>query len=450
MMIRRLCSFVALVLFCGLLLFALSCSDGNGSDGELGDDVSDDDVHDDDDDSSGGDDEEVDTLVYVGDLPVVRLKGDAYERGYELGRVMGDRIIDLYERYIIEYSLGADPENWELYRLLKEIACSLLILTDEEKQEIQGLADGVRDHWGNIIELPGGGEIELNQNDICIANAIADISQFGCSSVSIWGSLTADGETVIARNLDWDPGPERMLGEGTVVISETPPDESWHFVSIGWPGLFGCYSCVNGDGEAVFIHDTQRYNSGLALPVEPRTLLLRRAILAAEGDGEPFAAFESVIENGKVDTGNNFHFVMPGGGRDADVPAGCFEVDDNAEHPDGFATIRTSMDTDVNQTDLTEALFVTNHHRKRYPPVDCWRYETMIERVNELLDSGDGVIDLEELRWVAAQVSYDWATVYTVVFKPSDWTLIIYRSGWGHPASENEGVKVPYDVLFPW
>jgi len=454
MNVHKFFGLAVLILFCVLALLASSCddsSDGSADDDTGDDDTSDDDVDDDAaDDDTDDDTEPIETVAYVDDLPVIRLKGEAYERGYELGRVAGDRMLDLYKRYIIEYSLGMDPEYCELYKRVKEIACNLLILTDEEKRLIMGMSDGVRDHWDNTIELPDGSEMELNQNDICIANALADFSQFGCSSVSAWGSISEDGETMIARNLDWDPGPDRMLGEGTVVITETPPDESWHFVSVGWPGLFGCYSCINGDGEAVFIHDTRRYNTGFEFILEPRTFLLRRALLAAEGDGDPFAVIESVLEGGKIDTGNNFHLVMPNDGKSPDVPAGCFEVDDNAEHPDGFATLRTSLDVEANQTDLTEALFVTNHHRKRYPPSYCWRYETMIDSVNELLSKDDGLIDMDELHWVITQVEFDWVTVHTIVFKPSDWTFIIYRSGWGHPASEDDGVQVPYEVLFPW
>lgn len=450
--------FYILALLFAIALFISSCADGGDSDSS-DDDVSDDDSSDDDndddtDDDTDDDDDVVDTVVYVDDLPVIRLKGSAYERGYELGRVLGDKIIYLYQEYVLTYSLGLSPEFCDLYKTLKNIACALLILTDEETQQIMGLADGIKDNWDSTITLPDGSEMELNHNDICISNALADMSQMGCSSLSAWGSITEDGQTILARNLDWDPGPDRFLGSETVVISETPSDESWHFVSVGWPGLFGCYSCINGDGSAAFIHDTNRYHSGFLFSIEPRTFLLRRALLATEGANDPFEVFESELEAGKIDTGNNFHLVTANQSKELGAPAGCFEVDDNETHVDGFATLRTSFDTDVKATDLTEALFVTNHHRKRYPPSNCWRYTTMIDQVTAILNGGaeadDPKLGIDDLHWVVTQVEFNWVTVHTIVFKPSDWTFWLYRAGADHPASGDDGVLVPYETLFPW
>ena len=216
---------------------------------------------------------------------------------------------------------------------------------------------------------------------------------------------------------------------------------------MGWPGLIGCYSCINGDGTGVFIHDTLRYNDGFHVRLEPRTLLLRRAVLAAQGATNPAQAVEETLEAGRMDTGNNFHAVCQAAG--AFPPAACLETDDNRDHPDGTVTIRTSLDLDVSGTELVDALFVTNHHRKRYPPSSCWRYEAMVARAEEIA-AADGAMDLEDALDVMRIVEFEELTVHTIGYRPEDRTLIIRRAGPEQTPSEDKGIQVPWDVLFPW
>ena len=445
-----------------LLLLAIACGCGDDDDDDdpvsdddddsPDDDDDDDDDNDDDDNNDDNDDDNDDdtapTLVYLEDLPVLRLKGDAYRRGYDTGVLMGDRTVNMYQEYILKYALGLSPEYVDLFAFIRNLACFLLDMTEDERSQLEGIMDGIADNWDTTMEMGEGTEIEMNVNDLCIANAVADFGQIACSSVSAWGSLTEDGQPMIARNLDWSPGPDRMLGPGTVVFSETPDDQSWHLVSIGWPGLIGCYNCINGDGDSIFIHDTARFQSRLVLHIAPRTLLMRRALQAAQGAADPFAAAESTIESGNVDTGNNFHFMSLNPANAAN-PSACFEVDDNDQHEDGFATRRTSQDTDVSATTLTEALFVTNHHRKRYAPSGCWRYDLMIQTVEAMAAKGDP-IGLPDLHETVKLVELGDLTVHTVLYSPVDRDLWLYRIGPDHLASEDVGVQIPWSTLTPW
>jgi hypothetical protein len=422
------------------------------ADDDLNDDVDDDADDDVDDDVNDDiDDDAFDALTYVGDLPVLRLKGDAYARGYGLGEAIGGDIVFLYEEYILKYALGLSPEYCNIFEGLRNLACGVLKYTDEELRQMEGIAEGIRDHWQTEITLSDGTVLEFNKNDVCIANALADFAQIACSSVSAWGDMTEDGETIIARNLDWGPGPDNLLGQATVVISETPEDESWNFVSVTFPGFIGCLSCMNGDGDAAFIHDTSRWHSEIAIAVEPRVMMARRALLAAQGAQDDFAAFEGVIEAADVDTGNNFHFVRAADA--GDRAAACFEVDDNETHPDGFATLRTDLDTAASGTGLQEVFFVTNNHRKRYgDPSGCWRYDSMLESVETIVNEQRSPLTLDDLHEAVKKVEFvdPELTVQTILFKPSDMTLKVFRLGPDHLASEDEGVTVPVSVLYPW
>ncbi len=394
------------------------------------------------------------TLVTLDGLRVVRLKGSAYVRGYRLGAVLGDQIMEFYQSYLLDYVAQDFADDVALARMIVE---AMVDLTDEQDAMLHGIADAVVSMQDTAIMLPDGTAATFGFQDIVLANIISDIAMFGCSSASAWGSLTADGETVVARNLDWDAGPDQMLGTGTVVVSETPEDESWQLVLVTWPGMIGCHSCMNGDGQAAFIHDSRRYGSGIVYSgLEPRSYALRKALLAAEGSSDPFTAFEYSLETSAWNSGNNFHFVTPH--KPGRYAGACFETNDQPDHPDGFATFRTPLDTAVNGLDNTETMLVTNHFRKRSDTISAgWRYGELIQSLGTCLDpqdednpSADGVIDLADIVWMVNQVELGTTTVHTIGFKPATKTLIVHASGPGVLASEAPGVTVPWETLFPW
>jgi hypothetical protein len=133
--------------------------------------------------------------------------------------------------------------------------------------------------------------------------------------------------------------------------------------------------------------------------------------------------------------------------------AACFEADDNETHPDGFVTVRTDLDHEVNDTELSDVLFVTNHHRKRYAPSGCGRYEGMRDKVEAMAAAGGPALTLADLRQMMKDVEFQGGlveTFHTILFKPSDWTLTVLRIGPDHRASDDPGVTVPPEVLFPW
>ena len=411
-------------------------------------DCGDDDDDNDDDNDDNDDNNAIETLVYLDNLPVIRLKGDAYSRGYELGNLMGDKIVYLYQEYILNYALGLSSEYATLFKLLKNLACPIFKFSEEEMEQIQGIADGITENWDTQIELTDGTILELNENDVCIGNAVADFAQIACSSVSVWGNLTDDGETILARNLDWEPGPEALLPDHSIIMSETPEDESWQLVNITFPGMIGCLSCINGDGQGAFIHDTARYHSNYKIRLQPRAILLRSSLIASQSTTDPVAAFETAFEAGQIDTGNNFHFVQSTA--KSNDGAVSFEVDDNEKHADGFVTIRDAQDTDASQIAQTDALIVTNHHRKRYPPGSCWRYESIAQSIATLTEKSGGTLAMDDLHTMMKDVQFDSLTVHTILFKPADWSLDVYRMRADHPASEDPGVHIPPEILFPW
>lgn len=132
---------------------------------------------------------------------------------------------------------------------------------------------------------------------------------------------------------------------------------------------------------------------------------------------------------------------------DDDGDAG--DDDNNETHPDGFVTVRTGQDTTRNGTELTEAMFVTNHYRKRYDAPSCWRYESMVDTV-ETLAPKQSPVTLTDLHEVICDVELGRLTVNTIRFKPSDWTLKVFRGGPDRLASQDAGVVVPPEALFPW
>ena len=80
--------------------------------------------------------------------------------------------------------------------------------------------------------------------------------------------------------------------------------------------------------------------------------------------------------------------------------------------------IRTSADNQAYDPKLYSDYYlaVTNHHRKLAEPEPCWRYDTLVERLN-----GTDVLDMDTAFDIERDVAYfdgPFNTVYMTGFKP--------------------------------
>jgi isopenicillin-N N-acyltransferase-like protein len=140
----------------------------------------------------------------------------------------------------------------------------------EYPQRLLGLI-GLKDRWAKFLErgrslvpqIPGDHLAELDafaetagvDRDVLIGtNTMVDTYRggFGCSSLIVEPERSATGGLLFGRNLDF-----YNLGilqkYGIVVVYR--PENKHAFVSVGFPGMLGCFSGMNDAGLAVAVHE---------------------------------------------------------------------------------------------------------------------------------------------------------------------------------------------------
>ena len=80
----------------------------------------------------------------------------------------------------------------------------------------------------------------------------------------------------------------------------------------------------------------------------------------------------------------------------------------------------------------------------------CWRYDSIAQSIGALTEKSGGTLAMNDLHSMMKDVQFDSLTVHTILFKPADWSLDVYRMRPDHLASEDPGVHIPAEILFPW
>ncbi|MDP3921461.1 MAG: neutral/alkaline non-lysosomal ceramidase N-terminal domain-containing protein [Candidatus Omnitrophota bacterium] len=175
-------------------------------------------------------------LYYHQDLPVLKLGGTAYHRGYEEGRLLRDEIrtgssaifkyfrselhLPLLNRLIINH-IGD--------RAWKKMAP---YVSYEEKQQLKGMADG------------SGVSLKVLQR----IHAMPELYPTFCSNGAYWGPATSSGQLIAIRNLDWN----RHMGvHEWAVVKYVENGAGPNYVNIGYYGFTGVLSGMNARGLSV-------------------------------------------------------------------------------------------------------------------------------------------------------------------------------------------------------
>jgi hypothetical protein len=241
-------------------------------------------------------------------------------------------------------------------------------IAGKRKQELQGILDGIEARFGGTPVVAALFR-EITYDDLLAMNCVADALASACSSFVAWGPLTADGNTLAGRNLDWNLISTLFGQELIMVQAPDPAGPALGWVSITWPGLIGCYTGMNSEGVTVSVHDAP---AGRALEGKgfiPRTFALRDAIEAAKA-ASAIDDIKRVLRARAVTVGNNVPVAMPFAGKAP--PAVVFEYDGNVAQSDGVT---------VRLPDGSGYQVCTNHYRSRAQPTPCSRYDSLSERL---------------------------------------------------------------------
>lgn len=386
-------------------------------------------------------------LVTIDGLQVLRLQGSRYEMGYAEGSMFCDEMTDLMEVYLLDTLMG--EYAGVPYEIVQAMAQNTIELDEGDYNELEGLYQGALDHCteeqltvtSEFLEADAGGSRRVTFEDLVIANTIAD---FGCSSFSAWGDATVHGDTIYGRNFDWavDVGGQYLQWHLLKVYDDV--DAPGAVASLSVPGFIGCISCFNEDGIGMLMHNVYG-GADNTTPTgnDPRTLAVRRALVATLGAEDPVAVAEASLESRPLRSASILHMPMPISIHEPVV----LEVDGDEDHADGQVTVRRAGDYPA--PDHAQGLVNTNHYVTRRPPIEdddsAPRYDTLAAGVSAALtapldmDAGDDLIGEVGMWATAHSITYD-------AYRAELWVHIAPE--YGTPANTAEPHVVTFEELF--
>lgn len=376
------------------------------------------------------------TLTEIEGVRVVHLWGSPRDRGFAHGYLLASDIVRLLDGY-----LGGGKVDGRVlsYQSLALPMTKLMRLSPTHEVELQGVLAGIEARLGAPAQVPALGRT-LGYEDLVAINCIPDITSFGCSSFAVWGPLTADGGTLVGRNLDWNR--LAALEDSQVVVVHAPRQDpkglAW--LSVTWPGYIGCLTGMNAEGVTACMHDVGAGPPSVMTGFTPRGLALREAIETARAA----SAMEDVAELLRHRTcavGNNLPVGRPYHGTAA--PSVVFEYDGRLADTKGV-TVREPGERFYQ--------LCTNHYVKRAAPRPCDRYETIDHRLaasaeqRKPLDQSGAWATLRSVARPAGLESR-LLTYHSVVFEPNARRLHVAFCGSGRPAPANQPATLRLDDL---
>lgn len=372
--------------------------------------------------------------------PILVLRGTHRERGTAHGVLAGREIIGQLDEVFLPAVKRMSGGAWD-DRLLPVIRTSSW--PPRYEQELSGMMAGIRkalpDRKDRLLKTLGR---EISLEDLKAVNAITDVHGLGCSSFSVWGTLTPDGRVLTGRNLDYTTFP----GARMVILAIDPDEEGLEStLDVGGFGFIGAGTALNGDGAFLALHDAAGLPNRNTRGWVPRTIALRSAIEKARGTHAVEDVAE-VLRGLPVRRGGNIHVSGPlGAGESPSVP-GVLEWDGN---PEGSGvTVRRS-----GRRPAAGALLCTNHYRLRgapTPPKRCRRYSTLSGAVAKLA-SGRRRADLRTAKSMLDSVARNGnsVTYCSVVVWPGKRRYVVSLSpSQGVSATRGRWVTVDWDDIF--
>jgi hypothetical protein len=262
-------------------------------------------------------------------IHVLVLRGTHAQRGLAHGVLAGKEILGLLNEVLIPAIEERRPGGWEKHFVA---GTKMFRWAPRFEEELAALLEGIKkavpDAKDRRLTLP---DREISIDDLKAINCFSDIMGAGCSSFSVWGPLTADGQAITGRNLDYAAFPiTRHVGLIAVVPAEKGLRAT---LEPTMAGSIGLGTGLNSEGVFLALHDER------GLPTErkdvvPRSLALRQALEGAAA-GSAVEDIAAVLRKNPTRLGNNIHVSFPLAA--AAAPA-VLEWDGNTK--DGGVTVR--------------------------------------------------------------------------------------------------------------
>ncbi len=320
-------------------------------------------------------------IEFKEDKKIVRVWGTHYERGYAQGYLLCNEIQEIFCNYFLGYLFSNNAYIYGITRANFELS---FVVDDKYIIEGNGVLDGIvgggQSLYNDVLER------DIDVTDIMMCNSIIDLaddkSPFSdnslCSSITSWGASTISapellGESIITRFLDWTPH-QSLLDNHILLISfpAEPDEQSWIFFT--FPGLFGCLSGINENGVGSFYNVGNNNSYNPQDTFEPIFLSIRNGIEALDYNGSgqcnPMDVVQAVSDDVQR-TGSIMNVI-------SSTEKDSFALVIECNNYKGVA-VRTKADNTIISGDNLAA---TNHFRKLYSPVYCYRYDGIVDSLD--------------------------------------------------------------------
>jgi len=316
---------------------------------------------------------------------IVKLWGTHYERGYAHGYLLNERIVTLFQQYIISTICYGSAGQ---YNAVRSTYTGSFTADERYVDEAQGVIDGISAQGSSLYNAVLNRD--LDHTDILVVNTLIDLiyipsnrfdyepEDFGCSSLSSWGTSTAEdpllnGGVLITRMLDWQSH-AALINNPVLFVNFPDEEDEQNWISFGYPGFFNALSAINSAEVTCFLNMGNIHNNEMGQTFNPILLSLRKGVESwdynNDGTNNPFDIAQAVIDNNQA-IGTIIHST---GQAEDTIPA--IVIENNNENGE---FIRDWSDNTVIQG---QNLALTNHFRMLYPPVNCYRYDNIADSLN--------------------------------------------------------------------
>jgi hypothetical protein len=357
--------------------------------------------------------------------------------GYAHGVLMADKIRDLVDHFMIGLVAGG---NVATYNTFVSKMATTYQWQPQYLDEMNGLADGMAASGKNLYVPSLGRNIDVR--DIKAFNLQEEFF-FACSSFGVWGTATATGEAILARNFDFPVDAYGNFTNYQIIIAFEPTGKR-KFVSFAWPGMIGVFSGINENGINVF-ENTGNGSNGSRGPYHSIIEVFRNVLENTTSNNfltQPL----SIIKSFKEYTPEILQVGMPYLG--TGIPVYYVE-----ESPTNKVN-RYPADTDPSY----DHIIATNHFIKALTPPSSGesvtRYNTIRNGLINLYRTGNGKVDSAEAWGILNTVADIVApTVTSIVYRPNRMEFDLSFGKWVN-GSFTSATKIPpqthtFAGLFP-
>ncbi len=170
----------------------------------------------------------------------------------QMGEAFAKALLQVIPNYqvLIDSYIAENITKYEYPYLLFRVEDVRLQLKEEYKEEIEGMSSVLCQNNKNIWH-----DNRLSKDELYTFNLFPDtVRSTQCSFVSVYGSRSSTGKTIMGRNLDWYGGSKNQLPQIQAVI--TLKYQKVRVCSIGYLGFMGILSGFNDNKIFAAIMDS--------------------------------------------------------------------------------------------------------------------------------------------------------------------------------------------------